>query len=300
MNVLFLSGGRRVTLAEMFMDRGFKVVAYESDVKCPLSKHCEIIEATTKYTDGSIYGQILSIMKEKKCELVIPLSDEAAYMAASYGLSVCCSMNGAFACYDKSELERKMKGWLSQYYPWPTKSKYPLIYKPIHGYGSKGIIKENSWWFDESKHLLRNPQTHIAQRFINGTEYSVDAYFNTAYSFLGASVRTRDRVGDGEVINSTIVAHKRLREAACDIGKHLSLRGPVCMQFIESSEDYSLNLLEINGRFGGGATLSIHAGFDMIDMIKKEYVLNERVMPENYEARIGTQLKRVYKDYYFQ
>lgn len=295
-NVLFLAGGRRVTLAEQFEARGFRVFGYEKDSDCPLSKDHQVYQSTFHWNDWGCLCEIKGIMRDHDIRLVIPLSDESALFAATNDLSVSSSFYGASKCYRKNNLEgiATINEEISRYYPFPN--RYPLIYKPIHGCGSKGIVKETSWWTDKSKKKLKN--THIAQRFISGTEYSVDCYFNKNSEMIGSSVRTRDRVGDGEVIDSVIVGFPKLSRIAGDIGRSLYLQGPICMQFIDSDNNIPY-LLEINARFGGGSTLSIHAGLDMIEMIKKEYVEGQELCPCDWKVKIGTKMKRVYRDYYY-
>lgn len=297
-NVLFLAGGRRITLAEQFEARGFKVFGYEKDIECPLSKDHLIFQSVFNWNNIQCYNEIKEIIKNYNIKLVIPLSDESAKFAADYGLSISSSCHGSWKCYNKKELERHTKYNVNTYccYPFPT--KYPLIYKPIHGYGSKGLVKEESWWTDKSKKRLKD--THIAQRFISGTEFSVDCYFDKNSRTIGSSVRTRDRVGDGEVIDSTIVLDRELSRIAENIGESLLLRGPICIQFIRSHEEQKYYLIEVNARFGGGSTLSIQAGLDMIEMIKKEYIEGKELCPCDWKVKIGTKMKRVYMDYYYE
>ncbi len=50
MNVMFVGGGRRVSLAKRFIAAGFSIFAYETDKNCPISEVATIIEGNVSAT----------------------------------------------------------------------------------------------------------------------------------------------------------------------------------------------------------------------------------------------------------
>lgn len=69
------------------------------------------------------------------------------------------------------------------------------------------------------------------------------------------------------------------------------------MQFISDSSD-KLWIMEVNARFGGGATLSIAAGFDMINLLEKEYYNFDQLDSYYSNWESGLHLFRCFVDYY--
>lgn len=317
-SVLFLGGGRRVTLAEEFRRRGFSVYAYELTKEVPISSVAEVIIG--KYwNDMDIVDHIKSIYEEKHIDLIIPLQDEATVIAASLktlypDMKVIVSLPiAAVTCFDKYLFSEYIKAKFNDLYI-PTlyigynKSRQstneydielPVIIKPIFGFGSRKNIIANteSEVFDIIQKLDKDGE-YILQTFVYGKEYSVDCYFNPSGEYVDSVVRERLLTFNGEVITSTTIDFDKLRELAKQVGETLGIIGVCNMQFIVTPED-KIYIIEINARFGGGVTLSIAAGLDMISLIYKDYLGGDyKYMPNSWKR--GMLLERAFRDFYFE
>lgn len=298
LNVLFIAGGRRVSLAEAFIKRGFNVFAYELGHETPISKVAEKVFIGSGEWDQQEYQYIEQQKKYHHIDLVIPLSCRATLFCAEYKMgNFQPSYRASTFAYNKLLLEKELiiSEYLSKY--WPIPIGYPRIYKPINGYGSRGIEIRKSWWVDD---LIKN-QAYVCQKYVTGPEYSVDAYFDRFGFMVGAVPRTRQRVADGEVLDSRTVNRPELIEATREIGQFLGFKGPTCFQYILDKDDgQKPKLLEINGRFGGGATLSLEAGFDMIKMLRLEYIEGQTLNKNDYKWTPYLSMHRSYQDHFFR
>jgi len=266
-NVLFVGGGRRVTLAKYFQERG-RVFSYETD-QCPIAQQCQVIPGKL-WTDLSIYQHLKDTIDSYNIHLTIPLHDEAVRVLAELNRSEVSPVTTASVCFDKYYFQEWMLAYFPTWYPKHDNTS-PVICKPRFGYGSRNIHIEQSVSTKAAQQYKQDG--YIIQKYVSGgQEYTVDAYFNKHGKMVGAFPRTRLRVAGGEVINSCTVQDTELITITKRVGETLKLRGPICMQYIKSQSCPHPMLIEINARFGGGSTLTLHAGFDMIDLLIKEYV----------------------------
>ena len=285
-NVMFVGGGRRNALAKMFKDRGCNVFSYEIDNTAPIRTEAKIIEGDIFASKNFILNLTQSI-KQHTIDLVIPLQDEAVPLCSGIKGAVCSPYHSAMRCGDKLLFETFMLNNFAELYP-KAKQGEKLIKKPRFGFGARGIIVGAS--------LDDLSDDYVFQSYKTGKEYTVDAYFDKNSKMIGCSPRERLRIADGEVVDSVTVNLPMLEQNTKVVGESLELIGPICMQFIvENEKPY---LFEVNARFGGGSTLSIYAGLDMINMIKEEYVENTKLNPSNYIAEHNIFLKRVFQDTY--
>lgn len=314
MNILFLGGGRRVTLAEKFIEKGHKIFSYETSKNVPISYVAEIIEGR-KWSDQEVVADIETIAWLKKIDLIIPLQDEAVLLLAEHQDEMPChclvgSYDSANVAFDKwfysiFILDNFPEIYIPSFIP---ESKEFLgniiefnkkIIKPKKGFNSKGlhiITNSSDVWelnindFEWSKYFV--------QDFIDGQEYTVDAYINREGKFIDAVPRIRIRVDGGEVVTSETIEYPQLVNYTRDIGLKLGIIGPYNTQFIIDKWN-RIYTTETNARFGGGCTLSIAAGLDMVDFVCGDYLDGHYVYLMNSWKR-NMLMERAYRDFYFE
>ncbi len=306
--VLFVGGGRRTSLAELFIKEGFEVYSYETSEQVPVSQFATVIKGY-KWNDPNIVNHFLGELQRLKNltpyvpVLIIPLMDEATkfvsqlqYLSGMHELPVAGWMQTDI-CLDKKLFEEFMLENFKDYFPYYIPNEEYII-KPRKGFGSKGIKKNPP--------TITLEEDEVLQRLIKGTEYSVDAYFNKDNHYIDSVVRERLRVFDGEVISSAVDYQPKLSEITKEIGEKLQLQGPTCFQFIIERGTWRPYLIEINARFGGGYTLTHAAGLNMISMLDKEYVqqLNydwNYLVPENgIIKKKFLRMERSFRDTFFE
>jgi carbamoyl-phosphate synthase large subunit len=249
-------------------------VAVEADENPPIAKICKVVK--TVPTDI----------------LCIPLMDKLCYELAGLPNIITSPKETNQYSYDKVKFETEWDK--EKFYPIPFKEQdIKHIFKPRYGYGSKGL--EIGKYYDLINY--KKSGSGIVQRLIKGQEYTVDCYFDKYHNLVGSVPRKRIRVADGEVVDALIEKKPAIQDICNYITLHYDFIGPVNFQFIEEEGTGIPYLTEINARFGGGCILSLEAGFDMIDMIKREYFTNQP-LPE-YPIKYGLMMRRVYRETFF-
>lgn len=297
MNVMFIGGGRRISLARRFINAGFDVFAYETDKNCPISKIANIVDGKNWF-DKNIEKHILNMFSLYSIDLAIPLQDYATVILSRISNKTktkipTASENINNVCLNKKIFESKLKDF--DFYPIITNDCEKVIIKPIFGFSSKGIsiVKRSDF-----KDLDDN---FIVQRFIDsGCEISVDAYFNKNSEMIDAVPRIRLEVQGGEVSKSITINENSfdINKITKMIGEMLGLVGPTCFQYV--IDNNKAFIMEINARFGGGVILSLEAGFDIINLIKREYINNEIIKPKKYNWKVDLCMARYFSEYFYE
>ncbi len=134
-----------------------------------------------------------------------------------------------------------------------------FVVKERYGAGAEHI-GINLSWEEAQQHVgkLKNP---IFQPYIEGREYSVDAYVDRTGRCKGLVCRSRDRIINGESQVTTIIHDERLERLCGEYITKLRLYGHVVLQLIVD-EQQKVHLIECNSRFGGASTLGLAAGVD--------------------------------------
>ena len=276
-NVLFVGGGKRVSLAQRFIAAGkkfhcevnIKIFSYELSDIVPISDISTVIIGL-KFKDQNIKQHLIKTIKDFKINIVIPLMDEAIPICASIKsdvkniLILSSDQNISTIMYDKCLANQ---WFVENGFDVPDNKKFPLILKPKFGFGSKGIQIVNSL---EQLNLIQNKSNFLIQEYIDGIQYTVDAYVDIYKNILGVVPRKRIQVVGGEVSISMTIEHQRICNISKQIIQKANLMGPITIQFIQSIS--SLYIMEVNPRFGGGVINSIEAGFDIPYLILRDYL----------------------------
>lgn len=288
-NILLVGAGRRNSLAELFIQNGFNIYSYEFDEVCPIQNVATILKGK-KWTDKDIKNDISKYVDDLNIKLVIPLQDQAIPIVYGIKNAICSTFESSKICFDKILFEEFMLQNFPEIYPSPD-SASKIIKKYRFGYGSNDIeILDN-------KNFITD-ENYVYQSLKVGDEYTVDAYFDKDSNFINACSRLRLRTAGGEVLDSLTKENKKLINFTKKVGEKLKLIGPTCFQYIV--EKNNIFLFEINARFGGGSTLSIHSGLNMIEMLKKEYVENEKIYKKDYLVKYNILMRRAFRDFYYE
>lgn len=290
-NVLFVGGGRRVSLAHRFMLKGCRIFSYEDEVNCPISEVADIIKGL-RWKDPGIKDHLNATCSEHNIDLVIPLQDEAIPLCCGLDSPCPASRKSAMVCFDKQLFEDRM--YIYDEYPL-AKSNDKVIVKPRFGFSSKGISID---FYNN----VKDSDNIVVQRYIDGTEYSVDCYFNKKSELVGYVPRTRLFVQGGEVVRSITMnrsnpLYKKLGKFISEAFKTIGAVGPYCIQFIEKNGD--IYIIEANARFGGGVILSLEAGFNIIGLILFEHIFGDSVPVEEPKWREDFAMTRYFSEHFY-
>ena len=277
-SILFLGAGKRLTLLEYFRaaalaeNLSLSLWAVEMSDKVPISVSANILVGP-RFEDPEFDAFLLQTTARLKIDMVIPNMDSATVALSRLQPRLC--QQGTWAVvsdpglcttmYDKFAAEQ----WFLQHsIPIPLGDGYSRIAKRRFGFGSRDQFIAR----DEAELQLflsrRDPADYLVQPCVEGQEYTVDAYVDRSGRFLVALSRKRLEVIAGEVDVSLTHHHPGILSWT---GRILSLggwQGPITLQFIDSPAGPLA--VEINPRFGGGVTHSIHCGVDMPRWLLRE------------------------------
>lgn len=134
---------------------------------------------------------------------------------------------------------------------------YPCFIKPVNGSSSINALKVMNE--NELRIYIERGCDYIVQSVVEGTEYTVDVFCYFESNPLLITLRIRTQVRSGEVIKTESDLNEQIIQECKIIVQKLQPVGPLAIQLIRtmSGEDV---FIEINGRFGGGAPISMKAG----------------------------------------
>lgn len=284
LNILFLGGAKRVSLAQRLIDAGklrnmeIAIFSYELTAIVPIASLGKVIIGK-RYSDKAVYEDLKRVVIEHDINIILPFIDPF--------IEVCCVLKGLLpdvfipvsdieivrTMYDKLNSDRwfREKGFMvPQRYSQVTEEDLPVIAKPVQGSASKGIeiiseIKQWQWFCDhkQGEYLI---QSYVA----DNNEYTVDCYVSQKREIVSVVPRIRMETFGGEVTVSKTILDEEIRQCSCNILKAGAFFGPVTIQFIRDKQRGQLYVMEINPRYGGGVIASIAAGANTLEVLLDE------------------------------
>lgn len=173
---------------------------------------------------------------------------------------------------------------------------YPLIAKPRRGSASIGVVKVASR--EMLSALSRERSDLIVQECAIGSEYTVNVLVNRRGRCVCAVPHHRLEVRAGEVSKGTTFKHQGMIELATQIAELLpGAYGPLNIQCFLGPTG-TLQVTEINARFGGGYPLAHRAGADFPKWMLEELLkLHSSASANQWED--GLTMLRYYEAFFF-
>jgi carbamoyl-phosphate synthase large subunit len=280
-NVLISSAGRRVALLKAFRqslgELDLQASVQAADMS-PLSAAMQIADArhlVPACTTAEFIPHLLDICRENSIRLLVPTIDtelkaysEACEEFAAVGTSVAISSPETIAiCADK---QRTHEWLVNNNFPTVRQAsvdeilrdlehwRFPLIAKPVAGSASAGIR------FVRSARELRGldgERDYVIQEVASGAEFTLDVLVDREGSARCSVPRLRLEVRAGEVSKGVTVRHANLEQLGSTICEELpGAYGVLTVQIFLDETTGTMNVIEINPRFGGGYPLAFQAG----------------------------------------
>lgn len=308
-NVLFLGGAKRVSLAEHLIKAGKKlgldisIFSYELDERVPLAAVGTILKGK-KWNDVDLFTDLHSQIIKNDIAIVLPFVDpaiEVAEILKAGNKKLFIPTCGKDICHIMFDKVLSEKWFIDNNLPIPPsyskddKLNFPVIVKPRRGSASKGIlvIEDEEQW-----DKLENKDNYVIQQYIaDREEYTVDCYVSTSGKIISIVPRLRIQTAGGEVMNSETKRDQNLIALSENVLKSGDFKGPVTIQFLRDKRTGANYLMEINPRLGGGVITSIEAGADITEFILRDY-LGEELQPCN-DWKDRTLMTRYFKEVIF-
>lgn len=287
-NILFLGGAKRVSLAEEFIRAGKElgtdvaIFSYELNDDCPISFVGKVIQGK-KWSDKSVITHLGETIEKYKIDILLPFVDSATIIASKVKevrKDVFIPVSDMEMC--STFFNKKLANdWCKENniaIPKDDLLSFPLIAKPLEGSASKGIIVLNN---EMELNNLGHKDKYLIQQFVKGEEYTIDIYRSVqTNNILSVVPRQRLETQGGESIKSITKQDTKIETFARDIIEKTKLVGALTLQILKDKEQ-NLLFMEINPRFGGGVLNSIAAGADspmylLRDFLKMEEIANKQ------------------------
>ena len=277
-NILILSAGRRVELVKCFKEAA-KIKRIESNIvtadiskTAPATYFGDKNYTIPKIGDDGYIEAVINICNKENIMLVIPTIDTELKILSKNKKLIEKETNAKILISDKKVIDICInKKNTNKFFeengfgiPKEIKNsdienrnyKFPLFIKPIDGSSSINAFKVNNekqlLFF---KDYIDNP---IIQEFIEGTEYTIDAFID--YDGNPITIVPRERIATraGEISKGKIVKDRELINEVKKVIEVLKPIGHITFQCMKIKDE--IKFIEINPRFGGGAPMSIKAG----------------------------------------
>lgn len=274
LRVLFTGIGRRVELVQAFrqaaLTLNINLKIYGADMlgTAPALSYCDYTRKVCGMREPEYIDQLVEICNQDKIDLLIPTIDTDLLVLSQntehfFNTKVLISAPDKIAiCRDKNNtsdffidcgcLAPKTCNDHTAY-----DGSFPCFIKPKDGSSSVNAFK-----VENNKELAMYAQQiddYVIQPFVEGTEYTVDAFCDFEGNPIYITPRIRLQVRAGEVLKTQIRMDEQIIVESKRIIDKFHPIGPITIQLIRNAEgqDY---FIEINPRFGGGSPLSMRAG----------------------------------------
>lgn len=293
-NVLLLSAGRRVELAQAFATeikaRGLHSKLIATDLKPELSSACQVVDIAVKSPSVSDPGYIdflLSISKLNRIGLIIPTIDTELLLLsqnrdafAAEGIQLIVSDEALVrVCRDK-RLTSNLFANLGIDTPrifQRAAIQYPCFSKPYDGSCSVGasVVKDASMLTE----AMLADEKMMFMELIDGShsEFTVDTYYDQMGKLICFVPRKRIEVRGGEVSKGITCRNDIYDYLLPKLTRLEGAKGCITLQLFANFQTGRFAALEINPRFGGGYPLSYCAGANYPGWLIDEYLLDKKI-----------------------
>lgn len=283
MNILFLNGGRRCELIELFRDAlsrrgGGRIVVSDISDMAPALYKADVATMLPHTSSPDFPEALAALCARESISLMIPTIDpdlealdsiRQSILPLCHGLTLLMPPSKTIqAARDKrlgKELFASLDATVPDYVDLDAPDiPFPVFVKPPHGSSSIGARAVGSM-AELSRALEKEPDLMV-ERLVGGPEYTVDVLCDFNGKALAAVPRRRIKVRGGEVSQGIVEMRKDLVALAMRLAEGFGAHGPVTLQF-RMPEEGEFVAMELNARMGGGLPLSVAAGADWPGMI---------------------------------
>lgn len=275
MRILISSASRKVNLVRAFRDAlaregGGAVLAADASPHAPALYFADERRIVPSIGSPEFIPEMLRLCAEAGVRLVVPTADEELPLYAEHrdafeacGAAVMVSpIEAVRLCQDKRRFADfcLARGFAVPRILEPSAlrdpSDFPVFLRPCRGRGSNGAVRADSR-ADLETELRRHPGA-LVQKYVSAAEYTVDLFADFDGRVLSAVPRERIRVFGGESFVGMTRRDPALIGEAVRLAEALGLWGHVTIQCFLDGE--AVKFIEVNPRFGGGASLGFAAG----------------------------------------
>ena len=299
-NILFSSAGRRVELINSFkkardnMNINGNFIGIDIDEFAPALNFVDKKYIVPRLNSSEFIPTIIEICKKENISLIIPTIDTELEIYSKYKELIEKETNAKIMVSDIdviSTVRDKVKTYeflKNEGFDVPKliteddinnkNYTFPLFIKPLYGSSSINAFKiENEKELMFFKDYIPYP---MIQEFADGQEYCVDVFSDFESNIVTTVPKLRLAHRSGEITKSKIGKDKEIIELSKRLVKVLKPKGEINFDCIKTKD--SIKIIEINGRFAGGAPISFKAGANSPQNLYKLLLGETLKYNENY------------------
>lgn len=287
MNILITSASKKVSLIKYFkmaqrINGGGEVFACDSSHRSIALYFADEYRVAPKSDDMEFIPFLLQLCDEKKISLIVPTRDgELKKLSDNKHLFDKCNCKVMVA--SPSTIDTCLDKYL--FYQFCNKYKistprtilvganitlavekikddflFPVFIKPRVGHGSKNIFVAKNKNKLELFLKLNSEEEFVAQEFVESAEYTVDLFSDFDGNVISVIPRERVEINSGESYIGRTEINDTIIKETTSLSKQLDLIGHNTIQCFYAFENDQVSFIEVNPRYGGGASLGFSAG----------------------------------------
>ena len=268
--VLFTCAGQRVDIVAAFRRAGATTIAADVDALAPALYHADHPALVPRVDDLAYVGALRDLVELHDVRLVVPLTDlDHVILARSRSelapaIALVPDEETSVRCADKylahAFFEEQGIGTPPTWLPTdvPDDLRYPVLVKARKGFGSRHIYRAAN--AAELEFFLRYTSADsMVQSVCLGVEFSIDVFCDLDGRCVASIPRTMIESKGGESIKGMTIKDAELIDFGRRVSEALRIIGPANVQCFREP-DGTLEVTDVNPRFGGGFPLPTAAG----------------------------------------
>lgn len=304
-NILILSAGRRVELVNCFK-RAKERLGIQGNI---VAADCSDLAPALYFADRSVIvpridtgmeyvDAVIDICNREEVCLIVPtidtelilLAEQKKYIERHTNAKVLVSdIDVIKVCRDKTNTQKFLEEHGFQVPRMLTEEEistgnveFPLFIKPLDGSSSVNAFKvRNKKELATYLELIDKP---MVQEFMEGVEYTIDAFLDFDSTLITIVPRIRIATRSGEIAKGRIVRDREITESVTRLLAELKPVGHITVQCMKTKR--GVEYIEINPRFGGGAPMSIMAGADSCENLYRLMRGEKLSYTDEYRANV--------------
>lgn len=304
-NILILSAGRRVELVNCFK-RAKERLGIQGNI---VAADCSDLAPALYFADRSVIvpridtgmeyvDAVIDICNREEVCLIVPtidtelilLAEQKKYIERHTNAKVLVSdIDVIKVCRDKTNTQKFLEEHGFQVPRMLTEEEistgnveFPLFIKPLDGSSSVNAFKvRNKKELATYLELIDKP---MVQEFMEGVEYTIDAFLDFDSTLITIVPRIRIATRSGEIAKGRIVRDREITESVTRLLAELKPIGHITVQCMKTKR--GVEYIEINPRFGGGAPMSIMAGADSCENLYRLMRGEKLSYTDEYRANV--------------
>ncbi|AIY85720.1 hypothetical protein LA10_09699 [Thermotoga neapolitana LA10] len=282
-------------LRKMDIGERFEIYGFDITTKVPTKFFLDKLFVISRSSEEKEFiDQLIEILNKERIDIYIPVHSEECRVVSKYQTEILKRSRSKFMISpyetfkmldNKANAYKILKGIGLKtpkiYTSYHDVDEFPVVVKPAVGSGSRGFfICRNREELELATTIYRDA---LIMEYIDGKEYTVDAFFNKKGELVTYNQRIRIKTLGGAAVISENDFSIDVRDQIEKIAAKCKIFGPANFQFFLTPENEVI-FTDINLRFAsGGLPLSVESGSNIVKLLILE-LLGKPYNPSEFQS----------------